>query len=74
LAYLTGFSHEFVEQFIKLLKSFPFFWRVESRNDFNKEVKIMSYHPGKNGKMLIQVLEENALIKILTLWTFVRTK
>jgi hypothetical protein len=59
LAYLTGLSHEFGKQFIKLLQSLPFFWRVESRNDFNKELKIMSYHLGKkNVKKLIQVLEK----------------
>lgn len=56
LAYLTGLGHEFVEQFIKLLQSFPFFWRVESKNDFNKQLKIMSYHPCKNVKKLIQLL------------------
>jgi hypothetical protein len=47
LAYLTGLSRAFGEQFIKLLQSLPFFWRVESRNYFNKELKIVAYHPGK---------------------------
>jgi hypothetical protein len=54
VARLTGLSHEFVEQLIKLLQSFPFFWRVESRNDINKKLKIMSYCPGKkNVKKLV---------------------
>jgi len=47
LVYLTGLSHAFGEQFIKLLHSLPFFWRVESRNDFNKELKIIANYPGK---------------------------
>jgi hypothetical protein len=41
VAYLAGLIREFVEQFIELLKSLPFFWRVESKNDINKELKIM---------------------------------
>jgi hypothetical protein len=46
LAYLTGISHEFVEQLISFCNHCHFFRRVESRNGFNKEL-IMSFHPGK---------------------------